>query len=155
MTNEERRGTRCFEFQLQRPLEREAFHVSWGVVGLGYGDGASHKGQCGRGGQVTGNRLKSLHCQKGETNLPLLRQMNTNQLLSCSSFFLSWEVCSFSTEGWQGEREWRGPLLRRVGYLMKGNQLERYSGLWTFIHLAWPLLNFHDGLWLFRGRDQS
>lgn len=57
--------------------------------------------------------------------------------------------------GGRGEREWQGPLLKRVDYLMKGNQLERYGGLWTFIHLAWPLLNFHDGLWLFRGRDQS
>lgn len=31
--------------------------------------------------------------------------------------------------GGRGEREWQGPLLKRVDYLMKGNQLERYGGL--------------------------
>lgn len=78
--------------------------------------------------------------------------MNTQQLFSFSFFSLPQDICRIPTEGWQG---WWRPLLRRVDYLMKGNQLERYGGLWTFIHLAWPLLNFHDRLWLFRGRDQS
>lgn len=71
-------------------------------------------------------------------------------------FFFCPEISAASPQrSGKGEREWWGPLLRRVDYLMKGNQLERYGGLWTFIHLAWPLLSFHDGLWLFRGRDQS
>lgn len=45
-------------------------------------------------------------------------------------FFLSPEMSAVSPQrGGRGEREWRGPLLRRVDYLMKGNQLERYGGL--------------------------
>lgn len=40
------------------------------------------------------------------------------------------EMYAGSTQrGGRGEREWQGPLLRRVDYLMKGNQLERYGGL--------------------------
>lgn len=53
------------------------------------------------------------------------------------------------------KKMWQGQLLWRVDYLMRGNQLECYSPLWTFIHLAWPLLNFYDGLWLFSGREIS
>lgn len=63
---------------------------------------------------------------------------------------------SLRTGGWGLKRKMRqGQLLWRVNYLMRDNQLECYSPLWTFIHLAWPLLTFHDGLWLFRGREIS
>lgn len=45
-------------------------------------------------------------------------------------FILSPKISTASPQrGGRGEREWRGPLLRRVDYLMKGNQLERYGGL--------------------------
>lgn len=45
-------------------------------------------------------------------------------------FFLSPQISTVSPQrGGRGEREWQGPLLRRVDYLMKGNQLERYGGL--------------------------
>lgn len=63
------------------------------------------------------------------------------------------DVHTVSMDGWQ--KMWQGQLLWRVDYLMRGNQLECYSLLWTFIHLAWPLLNFCDGLWLFRGSEIS
>lgn len=34
-----------------------------------------------------------------------------------------------------GEKHWSGPLLRRVDYLVKGNQLLCYDALWRGIHL--------------------
>lgn len=60
-------------------------------------------------------------------NLPLIKEMNTCHLFR---LFLCPETSAVSPQrGGRGEREWQGPLLKRVDYLMKGNQLERYGGL--------------------------
>lgn len=157
MTNEERHGTSCFEFQLQTPIESEVpFNVSWGVMGPVFEAQTSCKGQFGAW-RVTENRLKPLHYIKMERwTTHFSNRLIHTSYLTFPLFTSCLKISAISMQrGVRGEREWQGPLLRRVDYIMKGNQLERYGGLWTFIHLVWPLLNFHDGLWLFRGRDQT
>lgn len=114
-------------------------------MGLRHRDQTSREGHCGRRWQVTEN---TFWVQNGE----IARQCSNRWV---HIIFWTTSPCSHPVSPQRvgkGKREWRGSPLRRVDYLMKGNQLERYAGLWTFIHLAWPLLNFHDGLWLFRGR---
>lgn len=44
----------------------------------------------------------------------------------------------------RGENYWSGPLLRRVDYLVKGNQLKCWWCTVSGIHLEWLLLNSYD-----------
>lgn len=105
------------------------------------------------GWQVTQNEVKSVYYIRMRSwTWPCLDPADECTLASQIA-----DVHTVSMDGWLRflKKMWQGQLLWRVDYLMRGNQLECYSSLWTFIHLAWPLLNFYDGLWLFRGREIS
>lgn len=91
-------------------------------MGLGHGAQTSCKGQ--RGSCKIDSSLSITW--KWEDEPPAPPTGGYTLAVQLLPFFLG----ELSTQkGGRGEREWQGPLLSRVDYLMKGNQLEQYGGL--------------------------